>query len=106
MTAFDTVQVSGSHQNVLTMRMIEGLGLSYQDTKLLSLEDFPTGIKYHHDKKYMSRLSRHVIEPYNFHMFVESVAPVNLLFDVQFVGVGRRGRRTSSSIFDRQRCGT
>lgn len=68
MTAFDTIHSGGSHQNVFTMRLIEGLGLSYIDAKLLPLQDFPTGIMYHHDEEYMLKLKKHEIIPYNFHM--------------------------------------
>jgi len=68
MTAFDTIQVGGSHQNVFTMRLIEGMGISYPQTKLLDLENFPTGIQYHHNKKYMDRVIKHEFIPYNFHM--------------------------------------
>eukprot|EP01035_Chromulina_nebulosa_P026050 gene26050-34049_t len=68
MTAFDIVQVTGSHQNVLTMRLMEGLGLNYTQVKLLSLDDFPTGITYHHNKKFMKKFFDHQVSPYNFHM--------------------------------------
>ena len=68
MQAFDTVQVGGSHQNVFTMRLLEGLGISYPYVKLLDLDNFPTGIQYHHNKKYMAKLMSHEYLPYNFHM--------------------------------------
>ena len=68
MTAFATVQSGGSHQNVFTMRLLEGLGLSYPHVKLLPMEDFPGGMMYHHNKKYMKQLTTHEIVPYHFHM--------------------------------------
>ena len=68
MAAFDTVQVSGSHQNVLTMRLIEGLGLTYFHVKILSMYDFPGGMFYHHNKKFMAKLTSHQLVPYHFHM--------------------------------------
>lgn len=36
-------QVLGSHQNVFTTKLVEGLALSQQHTKILSLDEFPTG---------------------------------------------------------------
>jgi hypothetical protein len=50
MTAFDAVQVLGSHQNVFTARMVEGLAFGHRHVVLLPLEAFPTGIIYHHDR--------------------------------------------------------
>ena len=38
-----SLSCSGSHQNVFTTKLVEGLALSQQHTKILSLEDFPTG---------------------------------------------------------------
>jgi hypothetical protein len=34
---------AGSHQNVFTTKLVEGLALSQQHTKILTLEEFPTG---------------------------------------------------------------
>jgi hypothetical protein len=56
MTAFDAVQVLGSHQNVFTLKMVEGLSVNAASSVLLSLKDFPNGIMYHHDKGYMKKL--------------------------------------------------
>ena len=53
---------------VFTMRLIEGIGLGYPQAKLLELEEFPTGIMFHHNKKYMAKLMNHEIKPYHFHM--------------------------------------
>jgi hypothetical protein len=50
MISFDFVQLLGSHQNVFTNKLIEGLALGAHNSKVLSLEEFPTGIQYHHDK--------------------------------------------------------
>jgi hypothetical protein len=68
LTAFDTLVTSGSHQNVFTMRMMEGLWLSDFRAKLLSLEEFPTGIQFHHNPEYMKSLKAGFEKPYNFHM--------------------------------------
>ncbi len=67
-TAFDAIQVTGSHQNVFTMRLIEGLGLGAAYTKILSLQDYPNGILYHHNQSYMNMLFNQQIDPYHFHM--------------------------------------
>jgi len=68
MTAFDTLATSGSHQNVLTMRLQEGLWLTNFRLKVLSLQKFPTGIQFHHNPTYMADVKKGVERPYNFHM--------------------------------------
>ncbi len=67
-TAFDTMHTSGSHQNVVTTRLMETMDLFNVTAKILSVDDFPTGVKYHHDKSYMQQLRKGLIKPYNFHM--------------------------------------
>ena len=68
LTAFDTLVTSGSHQNVLTMRLQEGLWLTNFRSKLLPLQKFPTGIQFHHNPAYMTDMKRGIEQPYNFHM--------------------------------------
>lgn len=68
MTSFDIVQVGGSHQNVLTMRLMEGLAMAPAQVTLLSLWDFPTGMLYHHNPKFMKKLANQEVHPYHFHM--------------------------------------
>ena len=68
MKAFDAVQVLGSHQNVFTTKLVEGLALSAKNVMILPIEEFPTGILYHHDPNYMQRLKEHKVDPYHFHM--------------------------------------
>lgn len=68
MTAFDAVQVLGSHQNVFTYKMVEGLGLNHRHAVILDLKEFPNGIMYHHDKSYMRQLDKKEVNPYGFHM--------------------------------------
>lgn len=80
MTAFDTVQRLGSHQNVLTTRIVEGLGLSLAHAKILPIDEFPTGMLYHHDPKYMKKLYDHEIQPYGFHMCWTQGKPDKLIY--------------------------
>lgn len=68
MIAMDAIQVLGSHQNVFTTRLVEGLALGHQHTKILSLEEFPTGIMYHHNRDYMKRMRNKEVQPFCFHM--------------------------------------
>ena len=68
MTAFDAVQVTGSHQNVFTQRLVEGLSLAAPNTQILKPYSFPNGILYHHDKAFMKRLADKQEDPYHFHM--------------------------------------
>jgi hypothetical protein len=68
MTSMDAVQVLGSHQNVLTARLVEEFSITAQHIKLLDLVDFPGGIMYHHDYEYMKRLKNKAVQPYGFHM--------------------------------------
>jgi hypothetical protein len=54
--------------NAIRVHLVEGLYLNRIHTKLLSLEEFPTGIQYHHNRTYMQRLHDKLEHPYNFHM--------------------------------------
>eukprot|EP00596_Hydrurales_sp_CCMP1899_P002744 CAMPEP_0119041188 /NCGR_PEP_ID=MMETSP1177-20130426/11381_1 /TAXON_ID=2985 /ORGANISM="Ochromonas sp, Strain CCMP1899" /LENGTH=278 /DNA_ID=CAMNT_0007007037 /DNA_START=22 /DNA_END=858 /DNA_ORIENTATION=+ len=80
MTAFDAVQVLGSHQNVLTMRMVEEFSLSAKYVKILNLSDFPGGVMYHHDHAYMKRLREGTEHPYGFHMCWTQGKPDKLIY--------------------------
>jgi len=80
MISFDIVQVLGSHQNVFTMKLIEGFAMSASRSKLLSLEEFPTGILYHHDLGYMKKLADHEVHPYNYHMCWTEGKPEKLIY--------------------------
>jgi len=60
--------VLGSHQNVFTMKLVEGLSLSAQHAVILPIYKFPTGILYHHDRAFMRRLKKKKEDPYGFHM--------------------------------------
>ena len=70
MTAYDSVQRLGSHQNVITTRLNEGIGLSHKHIKILSTDIFPNGYQYHHERSYMKRLREKLVSPYNFHMVI------------------------------------
>jgi hypothetical protein len=48
--------------------LLEGLGTSHRNTKLLDIYEFPTGVLYHHDRPYMKLLRNKQIFPYGFHM--------------------------------------
>jgi hypothetical protein len=68
--AFDSLQATGSHQNVFTSRLMETMDLSDQPSHqlFLNLEDFPSGVKYHHDKPFMTKVMSKAHVPYIFHM--------------------------------------
>lgn len=68
MLSFDNVQLLGSHQNVLTTRLVEGLSWGHGQIQLLPIEEFSTGYLFHHDHDYMNKFRSHSVHPYNFHM--------------------------------------
>ena len=80
MTAFDAIQVLGSHQNTFTSRLVEGLALGHRHAVLMPMEAFPTGIMYHHDRGYMKRLRQGKVQPYNFHMCWTQGKPDKLMY--------------------------
>lgn len=67
-SSFDTMATSGSHQNVCTMRLMETLDAFNVTVKLLDIDLFPTGLKYHEDRPYMAAMLAHTVTPYHFHM--------------------------------------
>lgn len=67
-TAFDILQATGSHQNVFTLRLLEGLDLTQIHPKLLPLTKFATGVMFHHNKTFMEGIAAGTETPYNFHM--------------------------------------
>lgn len=71
-TAFDLLHRTGSHQNVFTIRLIESLDLGNLRPKLLSLREFPAGVKFHHDKPYMRAIKDGHEHPFVFHMYADS----------------------------------
>lgn len=68
MESFDYIQRLGSHQNVLTMRMMELTDMAGLTSKIIPLDELPNGILYHHDRAFMNRMFRREISPYGFHM--------------------------------------
>ena len=80
MTIYDAVQALGSHQNVLTTRLVEGLALAAERTVILPLNAFPGGVHYHHDHAYMRRLERKQEHPYVFHMCWTQGKPDKLVY--------------------------
>lgn len=80
MTIYDAVQVLGSHQNVLTTRLVEELSLTAERVAILPLEVFPGGVHYHHDQAYMRRLAQKKEHPYVFHMCWTQGKPDKLIY--------------------------
>eukprot|EP01040_Poterioochromonas_malhamensis_P006286 gene6286-6766_t len=80
MIAMDAIQVLGSHQNVFTTRLLEGLAINFGLIKLLSLEEFPTGIMYHHNRDYMKKIRNNQVHPYHFHMCWTQGKPDKLIY--------------------------
>lgn len=68
LTSFEMIASTGSHQNAVTTCLIESMDLANVTTQVLDINLFPTGMKYHHDKKYMKKLDLGLITPYGFHM--------------------------------------
>jgi len=68
MTAFDLLHITGSHQNVFTIRLIESLDIAGLKPKLLSLREFPSGVKFSHDKPFMKAITDNHEHPFVFHM--------------------------------------
>lgn len=69
MTGFSMIQRLGSHQNVFTSRNMEGMDMYGLRSKLLSMDVFPNGYYYHHNRPYMREfLILKTVDPYNFHM--------------------------------------
>jgi hypothetical protein len=66
--AFDLLHITGSHQNIFTIRLIESLDLADMRPKLLSLREFPSGVKFNHDKPYMRAIRDGHEHPFVFHM--------------------------------------
>lgn len=57
-----------SHNPLPRRQLIELMDLGRLSPKLLSLDLFSTGAKYHHDKPFMRGIKEGYEHPYNFHM--------------------------------------
>eukprot|EP01039_Chlorochromonas_danica_P009418 gene9418-10405_t len=68
MTAFDLLHITGSHQNVYTIKLLEALDFYYLQTYFLSMDDFPSGVKFSHDRPFMRAINDGIHTPYIFHM--------------------------------------
>jgi hypothetical protein len=58
----------GSHQEILTQILAEHVSRYGTTVHLLPLEEFPSGMVYHHKKPLMEQMKRKQIIPYVFHM--------------------------------------
>ena len=70
-TAFDLLHISGSHQNVFTLRLLEGMDLAPPpglQTLFLPMSDFPSGVKFSHDRPFMQNIGNGIERPFMFHM--------------------------------------
>ena len=68
MSLFDLLQRTGSHQNVVALRLMEAYDFSGLVPYLLNPRDFPNGDAFHHDPAYMEELRGGRVHPYSFHM--------------------------------------
>lgn len=62
------IAVTHSHQATLTRHITEAHHLTGLQVAVLSQEEFPSGILFHHDKKYIQRLVNYEVVPSVFHM--------------------------------------
>ena len=68
MLSFDVMQSSGSHQNVFTQRLLEGLDIAQLHTQSMHQDNFTNGATYHHRPNFMKLIQQHKAHPYMFHM--------------------------------------
>jgi hypothetical protein len=57
------IAVTHSHQATLTRHITEAHHLVGLQIQVLSQEAFPSGIVFHHDKKYIAKLKAHEVAP-------------------------------------------
>jgi hypothetical protein len=57
-----------SHQAFMIKQLAEAVHLAGIDVLVLSLDDFPSGVQYHHNKKYMQKIREKTFIPVVFHM--------------------------------------
>lgn len=62
------IAVTHSHQATLTRHLTEAHHLVGLQINVLAQEDYPSGIMFHHNKKYIERMKAHEVEPVVFHM--------------------------------------
>jgi hypothetical protein len=68
MKSISEIAVTHSHQATLTRHITEAHHLVGLQVSVLSQEDFPSGIVFHHDKAYIERMQKHLVSPTVFHM--------------------------------------
>ena len=68
MSAFALLHITGSHQNVFTVKLLEGLDITGIRPMMLPMNDFPSGVKYSHDRPFMTAIKDGHERPYIFHM--------------------------------------
>jgi hypothetical protein len=66
--SFNIIWNIGSHQEVLTQILNDHISRHAHTVQLLSLEDFPSGVVYHHRKAYFQEILHGSAKPYVFHM--------------------------------------
>lgn len=81
--SMDYIQRLGSHQNVLTMRMMELTDMVGLKSQIIPLDILPNGILYHHDRAFMQRMFKKKISPYGFHMCWTKGKPEKLQYLVK-----------------------
>jgi hypothetical protein len=68
LVSFNIIWNTGSHQEVLTQILNDHISRHAHTVQLLSLEDFPSGVVYHHRKAYFQEMLYGSAKPYVFHM--------------------------------------
>lgn len=82
--SMDYIQRLGSHQNVLTMRLMELTDMAGVRSKIIPLDELPNGILYHHDRGFMRRMFDREIHPYGFHMCWTKGKPEKLVKSARY----------------------
>jgi hypothetical protein len=89
------IAVTHSHQATLTRHITEAHHLVGLQIQVLSQEAFPSGIVFHHDKKYIARMKAHEVAPVVFHMCWTTSREekvrccCNVVLSMQFLTVNR-----------------
>lgn len=68
LAAYDYLLVTSSHQFLFNMKLLESLDYARLSPVILNINNYPTGIKYNHDKPYMKGFNEGIIKPYMYHM--------------------------------------
>lgn len=68
LTSFALLHITGSHQNIFTIRLVENLDVGPIKPMMLPMKLFPSGVKFSHDESYMIGIRDGHERPYIFHM--------------------------------------